>query len=157
MTLPETRQSITDLFYESAHCIDTDRLEEWIDFFTDDGVYKIVPKENYDRGLPAVIVWCDNKDMLRDRIVSLRNANIYNFHTDRHIIGNIRFLSEDAGVHAVESNYALYQTDPEGESRLFSVGIYMDKVVFLDGAAKFKERIVIVDTCAVHSMVSTPI
>lgn len=28
--------------------IDTDRLEEWPNLFTEDGVYEVVPKENAD-------------------------------------------------------------------------------------------------------------
>ena len=38
--------------------IDTDRLEEWPELFTEDGIYEIVPKENADIGLPMGIMHC---------------------------------------------------------------------------------------------------
>jgi hypothetical protein len=38
--------------------IDTDRLEEWPDLFTEDCIYEIVPKENADLGLPVGIMHC---------------------------------------------------------------------------------------------------
>lgn len=57
--------------------LDNDRIEEWPGLFTDDCLYEIVSKENEDQGLPAPLMHCDGIRMLRDRIVSLRHANIY--------------------------------------------------------------------------------
>jgi hypothetical protein len=37
------------------------------------------------------------------------------------------------------------------------VGEYRDKVVFVDGAARFQERIVIVDTSRIQSLLVTPL
>lgn len=61
--------------------LDNDRLERWPDLFTEECLYEIVPKENADLGLPIGIVHCTNRRMLRDRVVSLRHANIYEAHT----------------------------------------------------------------------------
>jgi anthranilate 1,2-dioxygenase small subunit len=61
--------------------IDADRLEEWPNFFTEDCVYEIIPKENADLGLPMGIMHCFGRAMLRDRITSLRQANVFEPHT----------------------------------------------------------------------------
>lgn len=61
---------------EYVGLIDTDRLEEWPELFTEDGIYEIVPKENADLGLPVGIMHCFGRPMMRDRIVSLREANV---------------------------------------------------------------------------------
>ena len=45
--------------------------------FVDDCLYEIIPVENKDMGLPAPMIRCDNKRMLRDRVASLRHANIF--------------------------------------------------------------------------------
>ncbi|MSP98456.1 MAG: anthranilate 1,2-dioxygenase, partial [Betaproteobacteria bacterium] len=37
---------------EYAYLIDEDRLEDWVECFTDDCLYRIVPRENLDAGLP---------------------------------------------------------------------------------------------------------
>ena len=50
-----------------------------------------MPRENYVRGLPLQLMLCENKNMLRDRVISLRQANIYNIHVDRHLISAIRY------------------------------------------------------------------
>jgi anthranilate 1,2-dioxygenase small subunit len=61
--------------------IDADRLEEWPDLFTEDGVYEIMPKENADLGLPVGIMHCFGRPMMCDRITSLREANLFEPHT----------------------------------------------------------------------------
>src|SRR5215469_2216638 len=129
--------------------LDDDRLEEWLELFTEDCVYKVIPRENVAQGLAGVVMVCFNKNMLRDRVSALRVANEYNIHIDRHIIGNSLLKHNSDGSICAETNYALFQTDQEGESRLFSVGCYEDIIVVNGAQPLFKERIVIVDTCAI--------
>ena len=76
--------------------IDDGRLEEWPEFFTEDCLYRIIPKENFDRGLPASVIFCDNRGMLIDRVTSLRTANIYQPHQYRHIVSGTRILERSA-------------------------------------------------------------
>ena len=71
------RFEITELFDRYAAALDNDRLEEWPGFFVEDCLYEVIPKENEDAGLPAPVIHCDNAGMLRDRVLSLRHANIY--------------------------------------------------------------------------------
>ena len=80
MISAKVRYSIENLIADYAHYIDDDRLEEWLDFFSEDCVYKILSRENVEQALPLELLSCRNKNMLRDRILSLREANIYNIH-----------------------------------------------------------------------------
>lgn len=157
MNVGSPRQAIEGLLADYGHCIDADQLEEWLDFFTEDCVYKIIPRENVVRDLPLSLMLCENKNMLRDRILSLRKANIYNIHTDRHLISGIRLTGEADGVYSLEANYAVFQTNQEGDTRLFSVGQYIDKVVFVNEQPKFKEKIVVVDTSSIPTLLATPL
>jgi len=140
-----------------VHSIDEDRLEDWVDLFAEDCVYKILSRENFDSGLPLELMSCYGKAMLDDRILSLREANLYNIHWDRHILGGIEVLGIEEDNWLIKANYTLYQTTNKGDSELFSVGSYHDKIVSVDGVLKFKEKIVIVDTFAVIRLLSTPI
>lgn len=65
--------------------LDNDRLEAWPNFFTEDCLYEIIPRENEDAGLPIGVMYCDSQRMLRDRVLSLRHANIYEVHSYRHL------------------------------------------------------------------------
>ena len=104
--------------------LDEDRLEDWVELFDEDCDYRIVTRENVEQGLPNVLMWCDNKNMLRDRVESYRNVNLYNPHYDRHVIGPLRFTGKKDSIFCFEAGYSLFQTSLEGESRLFSVGRY---------------------------------
>ena len=95
--------------------------------------------------------------MLEDRIRSLREANKYNIHSDRHLIGLPRMLGQEGGAALVEAPFAVYQTDQEGETRLFSSGLYRDRVVSEAGSLKFRDKLVLLDTFAVPSLLATPL
>jgi len=97
-------------------------------------------------------MWCDNKNMLRDRVESYRHVNEYNLHYDRHVIGPLRMLGEAS----FEASYSLFQTDLEGNSRLFSVGRYRVEAVMKDGVAKLKTVLVVADTGTIPSLLATP-
>jgi len=153
----EQKLAIDDLVYESARRIDEDRLEEWTELFAEPCNYTITTRENYDQGLPVALMSCDSPGMLRDRVLSLRHANIFNIHLTRHVVGNVQVLEVSDGVFTVNSSYAVYQTDPEGASTLFSVGRCLDEVVEEGGEYKFRSRQVIADTWGVPILLATPI
>ena len=157
-TYASKTEELTAFLYEYIHCIDDDELEKWPEFFEDVCVYKIIPRENTELNLPIALVYCDNKGMLIDRVVSLRKANVYNLHYDRHIVSNV-LVTEGEGDNSwnMKASYIVYQTDLEGESMLFSTGKY-DAIVAQNGSgSKFKELIVTVDTYAIPNLISTPL
>ena len=98
------RAALYDLFAEYGALIDAAKYDEWLDLFAEECRYQIIPRENFDRGLPAALVFCDNRAMLEDRIRALREANKYNIHTDRHVIGLPRIL--DGGL-AIDAPFAV--------------------------------------------------
>jgi anthranilate 1,2-dioxygenase small subunit len=151
------KEEIRDLLDEYAECIDAERYDDWLALFTEDSVYQIIPRENVEQNLPASLVYCTSKNLLRDRITSLVNANEYNPHYDRHMISGVRVSEERDGSWRVAANYAVFQTNVEGQSRVFSVGRYADQVVRENGRLLFKEKRVMVDTYSVPSMLATPL
>jgi len=141
------------LMAEYGMALDEDRLEDWVELFVEDCDYRIVTRENVEQGLPNVLIWCDNKNMLRDRVESYREVNEYNLHYDRHVIGPLRMLGENT----FETSYSLFQTDLEGNSRLFSVGRYRIEAVMKDSVPKLKTVLVVADTGTIPSLLATPI
>jgi len=95
--------------------------------------------------------------MLEDRIRALREANKYNIHTDRHLLGLPRLTGEEGDAKLVEAPFAVYQTDQEGETRLFATGLYRDRIVVEAGDLKFRDKLVLLDTYAVPSLLATPL
>ncbi|WP_050476141.1 anthranilate 1,2-dioxygenase small subunit AndAd [Herbaspirillum rhizosphaerae] len=139
------------------HALDNDRLEDWPEFFTDDCLYEIVPRENADAGLPIGIIYCDSKKMLRDRVLSLRHANIYEEHTYRHMTSGLIFKPVDDNTVEAESSYVVIQTLQNGESFVYQAGRYLDRVVRTDAGWRYASRRVIYDTLRVPTLLATPI
>ena len=152
MTADHTR--VCDLLAEYGALIDLGKFYEWLDLFAEDCRYQILPRENFDRGLPAALVYCDSRAMLEDRIRALREANKYNIHTDRHVIGLPRI--PDDGL-AVEAPFAVYQTDQEGETRLFATGLYRDQLEISGPRLKIRDKLILLDTFAIPSLLATPL
>jgi anthranilate 1,2-dioxygenase small subunit len=148
------RAAVYDLFAEYGALIDMAKFDEWLDLFAEECRYQIIPRENFELGLPAALVFCDSRAVLEDRLWALREANKYNIHTDRHVIGLPRIF--DDGITA-EAPFAVYQTDQEGETRLFATGLYRDRLALVAGRLKFREKLVLLDTFAVPTLLATPL
>ncbi|MDB5807811.1 MAG: anthranilate 1,2-dioxygenase [Betaproteobacteria bacterium] len=149
--------AISQLLSRTVNLLDASRLEEWVDCFADDGRYYVLSRENYERKLPLKLFQCDNKNMMHDRVLSLRQANVVNIHRDQHVTGLPQLAKNADGTFRADSGYALYTTDQGGISQLFGVGAYMDTIRIESGQALFVERNVIVDTFSIPNMLSTPI
>ena len=151
------RAAICDLLAEYGALIDLAKFDEWLDLFAKECRYQIVPRENFDRGLPAGLVFCDSRAMLEDRIRALREANKYNIHTDRHVIGLPRLLGMDGAELRVEAPFAVFQTDQEGETRLFATGLYRDRLEISGRRLKIRDKLILLDTFAVPTLLATPL
>jgi anthranilate 1,2-dioxygenase small subunit len=147
------RAAVCDLLAEYGALIDMAKFDEWLDLFAEECRYQIVPRENFDRGLPAALVFCDSRAMLEDRIRALREANKYNIHTDRHVIGLPRIV----GAGLIEAPFAVFQSDQEGETRLFATGLYRDRLEIFGQRLKIRDKLILLDTFAVPTLLATPL
>ncbi len=151
------RRLIEDFIHDCGHCIDDDLLEDWPWFFTEDCRYQIIDRENHAKGMPVGVVTCDGRGMLQDRIMALREANIYEPHCYRHLISAIRITGVEDEVYSVKTSYAVIRTMQEGDTSVFSSGKYLDRIVFEDGAPRFRERIVVTDSARIDTLIVIPI
>src|SRR5262249_19073215 len=126
MTDADTLFRVSTLNTEYATCIDADRLEDWPGLFTEQCIYKITTADNHRRGYAAGIVYADSRAMLQDRVAALREANIYERQTYRHIIG-MPALRPDDDISS-ETPFLVVRTMRDGRMDLFAAGVYLDRV-----------------------------
>jgi anthranilate 1,2-dioxygenase small subunit len=153
----EVRNAVADLLAEYGMALDQDRLEDWASLFTDDCDYRVISRENEEQNLPNVMIWCDNRAMLLDRIESYRHVNEYNLHWDRHVIGLPRHFGQVDGLWQVEASYSAFQTNLEGATRLFSVGRYRMGLLMVSGFARIRSAVVVADTGLIPTLLATPL
>lgn len=153
----DARQIISDLIIDYAHAIDDDRLESWADFFTDDCSYRIINRENHEKGRVIGIMDCSSKGMLQDRILALREANVFEPHTYRHIISAPRVTGQNGDVFSAETSFLVVRIMQEGEMAVFCAGKYVDEIEMTGGTARFKSRIVVCDSNRIDTLIVIPI
>jgi anthranilate 1,2-dioxygenase small subunit len=139
-----------------AHALDDDRLEDWPDFFTENGVYRIATAENEARGLPLPVVYCEGRRMLRDRVQSLRHANIYEPQRYRHIISSVLTEHLPQGLVRSISSFLVVRVMENGETMLFASGRYVDRIV-LSPEPQYEERVVICDSRRFDTLLAIPL
>ena len=154
---PELLQRVELLQAEYADSIDDERYEEWPQYFTEQGVYRIISRDNHRKGLPFGFMYCDNRSMLRDRIISMRKANIFEPHTYRHILGRTIVSDGKNGELVARTSYMVARIMHDGAQELFSTGYYQDRIVEEDGKLRFKEKLVITDSGRIDVLLVIPL
>jgi anthranilate 1,2-dioxygenase small subunit len=151
------KRQVEQLHSRYIRAIDDDKLEDWPGLFTEQCVYKIMTRENYDQGLPLAVMDCRSRGMLQDRVTGLRKINVFEPHTYKHQISGL-FVKASLG-HTVEcwSNYMVVRTMADGAMSIFSAGIYLDKILLEPGGAKFQERIVVADSRRIETLLVIPL
>jgi anthranilate 1,2-dioxygenase small subunit len=136
--------------------IDNDRLEEWAAFFIEDGFYEIISRENVEQGLPAPVIYCDSGRMIRDRVISLRNANIYERPAYRHFLSGMQWQASGDGW-TMTTNYLVVNTVQNGSTSIYQAGRYVDHVVGTPDGLRFAKKRCIFDTLRVQTLLAYPI
>jgi len=151
----ELQLAVEGLHARYAHALDADRLEEWPEFFTEKGRYRIATAENEERGLPLPVLYAEGRAMLRDRVASLRHANVYEPQRYRHIVSSI--LIDRISDRLVQStaNFLVIRIMQDGATLLFASGRYVDRIVVPD--MKYEERVVICDSRRFDTLLAIPL
>lgn len=142
-----------------ARAIDEDRLEDWPGFFTERGLYRITTAENEARGLPLSVVYAESRAMLRDRVASLRHANIYEPQCYRHLVTGTLVERIDGGRALSVSNFLVVRVMQDGNTMMFASGRYLDRVVLQgeSGEPQYEERIVVCDSRHFDTLLAIPL
>ncbi len=153
----ELRLRLADLYCAYIDALDDGQLEAWPDFFTEDCIYKIIPRENFEQNLPVSLIYCESRDMLFDRVVAIRETTLYLPRLMRHLTSNIRLRQVRPDGMRLTANFALFQTMVDRPSELFMCGRYHDRVIDDSGDLRFAERICVYDSTIVSTSLVYPV
>jgi len=153
----ELRARLDDLYCAYDDALNDGELERWPELFTDACVYKVMPRENHEQGLPIGLIYCESRDMLVDRVVALRETALYAPRIVRRITSAACVRAIESDGLRVTANFALFQTMPDRPSELFLCGRYQDRIVDDGGMLRFAERLCIYDSTIVPVSLVYPI
>ena len=152
----EDRLRIDELYARYAAVLDDANFEAWPDFFTEDAVYKVIPRENADRGLPLATLAFESRGMLRDRVYAVTQTLFHEPYYQRHLITGI-LARRDGGGFAVRANYCVVRTKAGALSEVYSAGRYDDLVVDDGGELRFARKLVIFDSELISNSLIYPL
>src|SRR6202008_3022997 len=127
------RLELEQLYTDYVHCLDADQLEPWPDFFTEDCFSRVPSAENFEAGMPLGLIHATSRNMLKDRVSALREANIYEPQRYRHLVSSIKIVEERGDAIDLVSNFLVVRTMQEGDMTIFCAGRYLDEVRRQDG------------------------
>ena len=152
-----TYQALVQLYAEYACAVDSGDWDLWPGFFVDDCRYRLVPRENHERGLPLATLSFESKGMLKDRVYGIRETLFHDPYYQRHVVGMPHVLAADAERIHAQANYAVFRTKLDGPSTVFNVGRYLDVVVATPDGLRFQSRTVVFDSEMIPNSIIYPI
>ena len=153
----DAHTGVHELIAEYAECIDEDRLEQWPELFTDPCRYLVISRANHEAGMRQGVMYAASRGMLMDRVFSIRRANIFEPHRYRHVVGPIRLKGVRDNETVVHTHFICVRIMHDGSTTLFASGRYLDRI---DNAAtpfRFKERIVVLDSDKIDTLLAIPL
>jgi salicylate 5-hydroxylase small subunit len=149
--------ALTQLYADYASAVDSGHWDLWPEFFTDDCVYRLQPRENHERGFPLATLSFTSKGMLKDRAYGIRETLFHDPYYQRHVVGTPVVRSVEDGRIRSEAHYAVFRTKLSELSTVFNVGRYIDVVVRTPAGLKFASRECIYDSEMIPNSIIYPI
>jgi anthranilate 1,2-dioxygenase small subunit len=152
-----TLERILALQAAYIRCIDNNALEAWPEFFHDQCLYVVTTAENHKNGFESGIIYADTKGMLIDRIAALREANVYEKQSYRHILGLPNILKNGGSVAESETPFLVVRVMHDGQSDIFATGLYLDTFRVAGNELKISRRLVVCDSSRVDTLMALPL
>ena len=151
------RLGVHDLIGAYVDCIDEDRLESWPDMFVEPCRYLVISRANHAAGLRQGVMYAASRGMMLDRVFAIRRANIFEPHRYRHVVGPIRVQSVEGSVAVVHSNFIAARIMHDGGTSLFATGRYLDRIDVSAEPFRFIEKVVLLDSEKIDTLLAIPL
>jgi salicylate 5-hydroxylase small subunit len=149
--------AIARLHADYAQAVDSGDWDLWPEFFVEDCLYKLIPRENHERGFPLATLFFESKGMLKDRAYGIRETLFHDPYYQRHVVGAPLIRSAAPDRFEVEANYAVFRTKLSQASTVFNVGRYIDTIVRTTDGLKFASRLCVYDSEMIPNSIIYPI
>jgi anthranilate 1,2-dioxygenase small subunit len=147
--------AVERLHAQYVHALDADNLEDWPSFFTENGRYRIATAENEERGLPLPVLSAEGRGMMRDRVQSLRHANIYEPQRYRHLVSAVVVEKISDREAKSTANFLVIRIMQDGDTIIFATGRYVDRIALPQ--MQYDERVVICDSRRFDTLLAIPL
>ena len=107
--------------------------------------------------MPLGLIHATSRNMLKDRVSALREANIYEPQRYRHLVSSMKIVEDRADMLDLVVNFLVVRTMQEGDMMLFAAGRYLDQIKRHDGSWKFVRKDVVLDSRQIDTLLAIPL
>jgi 3-phenylpropionate/cinnamic acid dioxygenase small subunit len=140
------RDALHDFYDAYYSVLDDVRLDEWPSFFTENCLYRIIPRENFEAGYTLSTVYAESRGMLVDRVMGVTRTQMFAPRYYRRFPGPLRIVSREGDGVRTRHNLLVVQTLIDKPSEIVLSAACHDVVVPDEGQPRLKERIVVFDS-----------
>jgi 3-phenylpropionate/cinnamic acid dioxygenase small subunit len=143
------------LYTEHAALLDEQRLDEWLELFDEDCLYRVVSRENEERGLALALMRCEGRPGLRDRVHAIQEVSVYAPRTMRHLVSGLRVTAgAEPGTWQATASFAVLQSLEAEHTTVFAAGSYADVLLRRGDSLVFAAKTAVYDgSLVLNSMV----
>lgn len=149
--------ALTQFYQQYALAVDQADWDTWLNLFTEDCIYKVQSRENYDRNLPMAALSLTGKGMLKDRIYGITETIFHDPYKQLHMVASPVVLSESKDLIESQANYTVFRTKNDGIAELYNVGRYLDRLQVSSDGIRIKSRLCIFDNDMILNSMIYPI
>lgn len=154
MTLSATdRDAIRDLVQRTAILLDEEQFDAWVALFDGAGTYELAA---YSTEIRRWMTWQHSDRETLAKMLGEVTEHVRDPARRRHVV-SYPLVELDGDQARATTHFSLYRTTPEGQSTLYMVGCYQDRVVKRDGAWLYAAHKVIVDTRMLDAFTHIPV
>jgi methanesulfonate monooxygenase small subunit len=147
------REAIRDLVQRTAMLLDEEKFDDWVALFDGAGTYELTA---YSPEIRRWMSWWHSDRPALEKMLKEVGQHVRDPARRRHVVGPAQVILGGEGAQVV-SHFALYRTTPEGQSSLYMVGRYEDRVVNRSGSWLYAAHKVITDTRMLDAFTHIPV
>ena len=140
------RDALRDFYDDYYNVLDDVRLEEWPAFFTEDCIYRVIPRENFEAGYTLSTIYAESRGMLVDRVMGVTRTQMYAPRYYRRFPGPLRIVAPEGDGVRTRHSLLVVQTLIDRKTEIVLSAVCHDVVVPDDGRLRLRERIVVFDS-----------
>jgi anthranilate 1,2-dioxygenase small subunit len=146
--------------FNAEYCARLDRqdLDAWVQCFAEDAFYVVISRENFERGHPVGLIYCEGRPMIQDRAFALLKTAMFGPRYLRHMVSNLSVAPQPDGSVQAQANFVVFEvlTD-RPDARILQVGEYRDIFVREGAELKLRERRCVYDNLLIPTALCIPV
>ena len=154
---PEIQQNVEQFLYQQSELLDTKRWQEYIDLFTDDGVYWMPANANQEHweGVPSIFI--EDKNLMTVRMKRVLHPDAWSqapVWETNHVVGNVVIQNISAqGDVVVRSRFHMIELRREDVRHFAGRYLHVLKINHDNGYLIEKQRVDMFNAQATYDFV----